>query len=209
MKSRSTRKSPAANFLLTPPPLVSPVKRSPSESPEIIKSSSSCFTTPTNSTSSLKEDRRSNDNNRKMHVAEPRNATSPMQSLSSLSKTGNSISDLKKMTSSRINSIKRQIDRSYSDILKDMEVSHSRLQKRYKVQNQACEHTMSEVEKDFKKMIDHMTQTHDAMEASYRDLIAEAQTRATRLCKTSIPGLSQSVEKAIEALRSHYGVALP
>lgn len=37
----------------------------------------------------------------------------------------------------------------------------------HKVQNQACEQTMSEVEKDFKKMIDHMTQTHDAMEVGF------------------------------------------
>ncbi|KAI3505585.1 hypothetical protein L1887_27718 [Cichorium endivia] len=207
MGRRSARKSSAGKFLMTPPSLVATPVRSPSESPENFKSSSSCFTTPAKSSSSLQGDRRSNSNNNKIPAAEQLNATSPVHSTSSLSKTSNSIADLKKMTLSRIDSIKRQIDCSYSDVLKDMEVSHSRLQKRYKAENQACEQTMQEVEKDFKKMIDHMSHTHDAMEASYTNLIAEAQARATRLCKTRIPELSQSVDKAIDALRSHYGVA--
>ncbi|GJR38707.1 hypothetical protein Tco_1214391 [Tanacetum coccineum] len=41
------------------------------------------------------------------------------------------ISDLKKTTSLHIDSIKRNIDCCYSDFLKDMDASHTRLQKRF------------------------------------------------------------------------------
>ncbi|GJX90163.1 hypothetical protein Tco_0343489, partial [Tanacetum coccineum] len=47
-------------------------------------------------------------------------------------------------------------------------------------QNQACEQSMVEAEKDFKKMIDHISETHDTMGASYTDVIAEAQAQAAR-----------------------------
>ncbi|GKE78585.1 hypothetical protein Tco_1544705, partial [Tanacetum coccineum] len=101
-------------------------------------------------------------------------------------------------------------------------------------QSQACEQSMVEAEKDFKKMIGHMSETRETMEvssalmsvlkafrlysnsnvshdclfqASYMDVLAEAQARATRLCKTTIPELKQSVEKAIDTLRTHYVAA--
>lgn len=45
-----------------------------------------------------------------------------------------SISDLKEMVVSRIDDLKRNlINRSHSEILKDLEASHSRLHKRFKV----------------------------------------------------------------------------
>nr|GEX08407.1 ribonuclease H-like domain-containing protein [Tanacetum cinerariifolium] len=50
----------------------------------------------------------------------------------------------------------------------------------YKAQSQACEQSMVEAEKDFKKMIGHMSEPHETMEASYMDVLAEAQARATR-----------------------------
>ncbi|GJW47589.1 hypothetical protein Tco_0079235 [Tanacetum coccineum] len=50
----------------------------------------------------------------------------------------------------------------------------------HRAQNQACEQSMVEAEKDFKKMIDHISETHDKMEGSYADVIAEAQAQATR-----------------------------
>ncbi|PWA62708.1 hypothetical protein CTI12_AA347360 [Artemisia annua] len=58
-------------------------------------------------------------------------------------------------------------------------------------QNQACEQSMVEAEKDFKKMIDHISETCDTMEASYMDVIAEAQARATR----SVSGESHRYNK--------------
>ncbi|GJZ83769.1 hypothetical protein Tco_0648942 [Tanacetum coccineum] len=102
-------------------------------------------------------------------------------------------------------------------------------------QSQAREQSMVEAEKDFKKMIGHMSETHETMEvssalmsvlkafrlysnsnvsqdcmfqASYMDVLAEAQARATRLGTTTIPELEQSVEKAIDTLRTHYVAAL-
>ncbi|GKD79661.1 hypothetical protein Tco_1342282, partial [Tanacetum coccineum] len=77
----------------------------------------------------------------------------------------------------------------------------------YKAQSQACKLSMVEAEKDFKKMIGHMSETHETMEASYMDVLAEAQARATRLGTTTIPELEQSVEKAIDTLRNHYVAA--
>nr|GEW47384.1 hypothetical protein [Tanacetum cinerariifolium] len=137
-------------------------------------------------------------------IKKPLTSSSPSPSLN---KTRVKISDLKKTTSLHIDSIKRNIDSCYSDLLKDMDASHTRLQKRFEAQNQACEQSMVEAEKDFKKMINHISETHDTMEASYADVIAEAQAQATRLCKTTIPELKQSVEKAIDTLRTHYGTA--
>ncbi|GKE18342.1 hypothetical protein Tco_1425919, partial [Tanacetum coccineum] len=46
-------------------------------------------------------------------------------------KTRATITDLKKTTSLHIDSIKRNIDCCYSDLLKDMDASHTRLQKRF------------------------------------------------------------------------------
>lgn len=43
------------------------------------------------------------------------------------------ISELKDLASSRVDELKRQIDCSHSEILKDLEASQSRLRKRFKV----------------------------------------------------------------------------
>ncbi|PWA70855.1 hypothetical protein CTI12_AA285890 [Artemisia annua] len=142
--------------------------------------------------------------NRKSSAPSPIIKTKPLTSSPS---SLNKISDLKKTTSLHIDSIKRNIDCCYSDLLKDMDVSHIRLQKRFQAQNQACEQSMVEAEMDFKKMIDLISETRDTMEASYMDVIAEAQAQATRLRKTTIPELKQSVEKAIDTIRTHYGAA--
>ncbi|XP_071737325.1 uncharacterized protein [Rutidosis leptorrhynchoides] len=203
MKKSSKRKSSAANILITPPSITP--TGSPIETPKLFKFSSISFTTPT----SLKKDIKINNNNNssKKDAADPATETSPAPAVASPSKTRNRIADLKEIASSHVDSIKRQIDCSYSDLLKDIEASYSRLQKRYKVQNQACAQSMEETAKDFKKVMDHMSRTHDTMEASYMDIIAKAESRATRICNTSIPELKQSVEKAIDQLRSHYAAA--
>ncbi|KAL4570222.1 hypothetical protein LXL04_025873 [Taraxacum kok-saghyz] len=66
---------------------------------------------------------------------------------------------------------------------------------------------MNEVEKDFMKMNDRIKETRDAMKSSYMELIAETQANTNRLCKTTIPELIQSVDKAIDALKVRYGTA--
>lgn len=54
-------------------------------------------------------------------------------SLPSATKTLSSISDLKDLASSRLDHLKRHIDHSHSEILKDLDASQSRLHKRFKV----------------------------------------------------------------------------
>ncbi|KAI3728262.1 hypothetical protein L6452_16895 [Arctium lappa] len=189
MRRRSTKKSSAA----TP-------NRSPSESPPKFKFNFSCFKNVSTSSASPKKK-----NNNKSSAEPPK--ISPAPALSSLSKAPSSVADLKEMTSSNVDSIKRHMDFSHSEILKDVEASHSRLHKRFKIQNQACQQTMNEAEKEFKKMNDRIRETHDAMQASYMELIAESQASTNRVCKTTIPELLQSVDRAVDALRNRYGIA--
>ncbi|MQL77369.1 hypothetical protein Taro_009785 [Colocasia esculenta] len=119
------------------------------------------------------------------------------------------ISNLKELASSRIDTVKRSLDRSHSEILKEFEASNARLSKRLKLQTQACLQLSDEVEEDYKKMSEGMTDNIELMEASYADLIAEAQASASRACKVTIPELAQSLEKAIDGLRCRYKLPLP
>ncbi|GLT91304.1 hypothetical protein SLE2022_091980 [Rubroshorea leprosula] len=121
-------------------------------------------------------------------------------------KTLSSTSELRDFVSSRLEDVKRNlIDRSHSEILKDLEASHSRLHKRYKIQTQACQQVMDEAEKEYKKMSERIANSREAMKASYEEFVADAQATASRACKTSISELSKSFEKAIDDLRSRFG----
>ncbi|KAK6934892.1 PAM68-like [Dillenia turbinata] len=122
-------------------------------------------------------------------------------------KSINSISDLKDLTSSRLDSLKRHLDHSHSEILKDIDSCQSRLHKRFKIQTQACQQVVDEAEKEYKKMLEQIKESHEAMKASYSEHISEVQASAARVCKTTIPELSQSFEKAMDALRSRFGIA--
>ncbi|KAJ6714719.1 hypothetical protein OIU85_026247 [Salix viminalis] len=125
----------------------------------------------------------------------------------SLNKTLASISDLKELASSRLDDIKcRLIDRSHSEIIKDLEASHSRLHKRFKIQSQTCQQMMDESDKDFKKMAERITETTEAMKETYTEFMAEAQATASRVCKTTIPELAKSFEKSVGALQSRFGI---
>ncbi|VVA17196.1 PREDICTED: kinesin [Prunus dulcis] len=118
-----------------------------------------------------------------------------------------SIPDLKHLASSRLRDLKLHIDRSHSEILKDFDSSYSRLHKRFKIQNQACQQVLDETDKEYKKMTQRITESREAMMSSYAEFMADAQTTASRACKTSITEFSQSFEKAIDALRSRYGIS--
>ncbi|KAK1438227.1 hypothetical protein QVD17_04033 [Tagetes erecta] len=194
MGRRSTKK-PSAPIL----------NRSPSESPPKFKFNFSYFNDASNSFSSPMK--KINNLNNKSTAAETPTGVSPAPAISSLNKALNTISDLKEMASSNVDSIKRHVDFSHSEILKDMEAYHSRLHKRFKIQNQSCQETMNEVEKEFKKMNDQISEHYDGMQASYMELIAETQANSNRVCKTTIPELMQSVDKAIDSLRTRYGIA--
>ncbi|KAB2632089.1 hypothetical protein D8674_028336 [Pyrus ussuriensis x Pyrus communis] len=117
-----------------------------------------------------------------------------------------SIPDLKHLASSRLRDLKLHVDRSHSEILKDFDSSQSRLHKRFKIQSQACQQVLDEADKEYKKMTQRITESREAMAASYAEFMADAQTTASRACKTSIAELSQSFEKQIDALRRRYGI---
>ncbi|KAL3844422.1 hypothetical protein ACJIZ3_001825 [Penstemon smallii] len=101
---------------------------------------------------------------------------SPNRSL----KSASTISDLKDLASSNLDSIKRHLDRSQSEILKDIEASQCRLQKRFKIQTQSCQQTMDEAEKEYKKMSERISEGREAMKASYAEFIAEAHASTSR-----------------------------
>ncbi|KAM1787230.1 hypothetical protein ACFX11_037646 [Malus domestica] len=118
-----------------------------------------------------------------------------------------SITDLKHLASSRLRDLKLHVDRSHSKILKDFDSSQSRLHKRFKIQSQACQQVLDEADKEYKRMTQRITESREAMAASYAEFMADAQTTASRACKTSITELSRSFEKQIDALRSRYGIS--
>ncbi|BBH02736.1 hypothetical protein Prudu_013404, partial [Prunus dulcis] len=82
--------------------------------------------------------------------------------------------------SSRLRDLKLHIDRSHSEILKDFDSSHSRLHKRFKIQSQACQQVLDETDKEYKKMTQRITESREAMMASYAEFMADAQTTASR-----------------------------
>ncbi|KAI3904373.1 hypothetical protein MKW98_014553 [Papaver atlanticum] len=120
--------------------------------------------------------------------------------------TSSTILDLKNQVTSSTDSIKRNLDLSHSEILKEFEAYQSRLSKRFKIHTQTCQQVVNEVEKEHKKMSDRITESMDVMKASYSEFIKESQASAARICKTSIPELTQSLEKSIKSLRIRYGV---
>nr|XP_043608536.1 uncharacterized protein LOC122580328 [Erigeron canadensis] len=192
MARKSTKKPPAATK-----------NRSPSESPPTFKFNfSTCFNNAVSSTYSSPM--------KNINITSPVDlptVISPPPAPSSLTKSLSSIADLKDTTSSNVDSIKRHLEFSHAEILKDIEASHSRLHKRFKIQNQACLQTMDEVEKEYKKVNDRIKESRDAMQASYMELIAESQASTNRVCKTILPELLQSMDKAVDGLRNRYGIA--
>ncbi|XP_007040804.2 PREDICTED: uncharacterized protein LOC18606882 [Theobroma cacao] len=151
--------------------------------------------------------------NRKRNIANASYSNSASTALFNLQstppdrKTLTTISDLKQLASSRLEDIKRSlIDRSHSEILKDLEASQSRLHKRFKIQTQACQQAMDEAEGECKKMSEKINGSREAMKATYAEFMADAQATASRVCKTSISELSKSFEKGIDNLRAQFGI---
>ncbi|XP_057963869.1 uncharacterized protein LOC131155011 [Malania oleifera] len=191
MKKRASRKSTAASLLVSPLPAATPQSASPSapvDSPKPfifdLNSSSKASRKPVQSASKSMEALRS----------------PPSQ------KTLRSTSDLRQWTSSSLDSLKRHLDCSHSEIIRDAEASQSRIHKRFKIQSQACQQVMDEAEKEYKKMSERISENQEAMKASYTEFMAEAQASASRVCKTSIPEISQSFKKAIDVLQNRFGI---
>lgn len=192
-RARATRKSTAAGFMASAVPLQAP-HLSRSESPNQFEFDLRSFT---NSTCKKKT----------KVEASSSVLVQPTMLGSSPCKAITTISDLKDLMSSRLESIKRHLDRSHAEIVRDVEASCSRLSKRFKIQSQACQQVMDETEKEYKKTSERISESREAMKASYAEIIAEAQNSASRVCRTSIIELSQSFEKSIDVLRSRYGIS--
>ncbi|XP_072961909.1 uncharacterized protein [Typha angustifolia] len=114
------------------------------------------------------------------------------------------VADLKSLSSSRSDSLKRHLDLCHSEVLKEFDASHTRISKRFKIQTQACLQLTEEVEKEYKKMSDRIRENAELINASYVEFLAEAQLTASRACKVSVSELAQSMEKAIDSLRTRY-----
>lgn len=61
-----------------------------------------------------------------------------------------------------------------------------------------------EVDKECKKLSDAISENAEAMKKSYEQIIKQADASTNRLCKTSIAEIEQSMEKAIQGLRTRY-----
>ncbi|KAF7809425.1 kinesin-like protein [Senna tora] len=178
MKKRGKSKVTVAELLITPSPRSSPPDNSPK---------TAIFTRTASTSKNVKR-------------ATAGTKSQPLKALSN-------ISELKDLASSRVDELKRQIDRSHSEILKDLEASQSRLHKRFKMQSQTCQQIMDEADKEHKKVSERITESREAMKASYEEFIADAQASASRACKTSIADLSQSFDKSIVSLRNRFGIS--
>ncbi|KAL4030942.1 hypothetical protein IC575_009197 [Cucumis melo] len=190
-KRGGTRRSSAAELLETPPLTPPPATDSPKSAIFNRKRNSiGCkFSSPENTNIAK------NKVPAGLFKSSPRNA-------SSLS----SISDLKDFASSQLLDLKRHIDHYHSQIVKDLDSSNSRLQKRFKIQSQTCQKMMDEAEKEYKKMAQRIHESQEAMKASYEEFLAHEEESASRACKTFITELSQSFERSIDALRSRFGI---
>ncbi|KAG2680490.1 hypothetical protein I3760_11G101400 [Carya illinoinensis] len=184
-KKKGGRKSSVTELLETPLPMPTPS----SPSPPNVSPKSAFFMTNKKNTASASASK----------FDEDALLPTPLKALSS-------ISDLKDLASSRLDHLKHHIDHSHSEILKDLDASQSRLHKRFKIQTQACQQVMDEAEKEYKKMFERISESREAMKASYAEFMADAQASATRASKTSITELSQSYEKSMDALRSRFGI---
>ncbi|XP_052170947.1 uncharacterized protein LOC127787117 isoform X1 [Diospyros lotus] len=208
------KKPSAADLLVSPLDTASP-NRSPAGTPKQFEFNLGAF----NTASSSKRKKRNNNVGTSSILNQAIGSPPHLNTLSS-------ISDLKAMASSRLESVKRYLERSHSEILKDIDSSQSRLHKRVKaslslsllvqsrtlkqnfshIQMQACQQIMDESDKEYKKTAERISQTMEAIKAAYLEIMAEAQAKGSRACKTSIPELSRSFEKALDILKSRYGI---
>ncbi|TKW31782.1 hypothetical protein SEVIR_2G129100v4 [Setaria viridis] len=120
-----------------------------------------------------------------------------------------SVGDLRSAVASQMEDLKRRLDALHSRAHADLDASFSRVSKRIKTQNQACQQLTDEVDKEYKKMSDNIKESSEIVKAKYKQIIAEAQSCTTRVCKVTIPEMTKSVEKAIDGLRSRYNISMP
>ncbi|PUZ69488.1 hypothetical protein GQ55_2G112800 [Panicum hallii var. hallii] len=120
-----------------------------------------------------------------------------------------SVGDLRSAIASQMEDLKRRLDALHSRAHADLDASFSRVSKRIKTQNQSCQQLTDEVDKEYKKMSDNIKESSEIVKAKFKQIIAEAQSSTTCVCKVTIPEMTKSVEKAIDGLRSRYNITMP
>ncbi|XP_066399044.1 early nodulin-like protein 1 [Miscanthus floridulus] len=189
----------------------SPASSSPGSSPADL--SISFLSSPGSPASPPKPSARAKFAARAPLVASPRAATpSPAASPhpASVGATGvSSVGDLRTVVASQMENLKRRLDALHSRAHADLDASFSRVSKRIKTQNQACQQLADEVDKEHKKISDNMKESSEIARAKYKQIIAEAQASTTRVWKVTIPEMTKSVEKAIDGLCTHYNISMP
>ncbi|XP_024317782.1 uncharacterized protein LOC100828802 isoform X2 [Brachypodium distachyon] len=126
------------------------------------------------------------------------------------------VADLRSLAASSLDSLKRRLDALHGDSVRDLEASHSRISKRFKMQTQSSMQLAEEAEKELKKMVDKISERAEEMKASYKKFVAEVQSSTSRgtaerrdislMCKVTIPEMAKSAERAIDGLRSRYNI---
>ncbi|CAO2168229.1 unnamed protein product [Urochloa humidicola] len=125
-------------------------------------------------------------------------AASPLAAPASLS----TISDLRSLAASHLDSLKRRVDALHGDSVRDLEASHSRLSKRVKMQTHGCLQLAEEAEKEHKRVADKITERTEVVKNSYKKFMAEVQASTSRVCKVTVTEMAKSAERAIDGLRS-------
>uniref|UniRef100_A0A0E0Q7P1 Uncharacterized protein n=1 Tax=Oryza rufipogon TaxID=4529 RepID=A0A0E0Q7P1_ORYRU len=120
-----------------------------------------------------------------------------------------SVGDLRSSAASQMEALKRRLDELHSRAHTDLDASLSRASKRFKIQDHACQQLTDEVDKEYKKMSDSINENTEMIKAKYKQIMAEAQSSTSRVCKVTIPEMTKSVEKAIDGLRSRYNISMP
>ncbi|KAI3418517.1 uncharacterized protein J3R85_013719 [Psidium guajava] len=123
------------------------------------------------------------------------------------SKSLTSIGDLKDFASSQVDDLKRRLDRSHSGISKDVEASHFRLHKRSKMHARAIQQVTDKVDRSIRRYLSRSMKLKRAAKATFMEVMEDAQTSTSHICKTSIPELSQSFDNAIDVLCNRLGVS--
>ncbi|KAJ1288491.1 hypothetical protein BS78_02G093700 [Paspalum vaginatum] len=187
----------------------SPASSSPGSSPADLSIS---FLSSPGSSASPPKPRRAKLAARAPLVASPRAASPPPAASPSphpASAGGlSSVRDLRTAVSSQMEDLKRRLDALHSRAHADLDASFSRVSKRIKNQNQACQQLTDEAEKEYKKMSDNIKESSEMVKAKYKQIITEARSSTTRVCKVTIPEMTKSVEKAIDGLCSRYNVSM-
>ncbi|KAG2641751.1 serine/arginine repetitive matrix protein 1-like [Panicum virgatum] len=189
----------------------SPASSSPGSSPADL--GISFLSSPGSSASPPKPRARAKPAARSPLVASPRvAAASPSPAVSpqpAPAAGASSVGDLRSAVASQMEDLKRRLDAFHSRAHADLDASFSRVSKRIKTQNQTCQQLTDEVDKEYKKMSDNIKQSSEIVKAKFKQIIAEAQSSTTRVCKVTIPEMTKSVEKAIDGLRSRYNISMP